>query len=296
MDVYKIESGKAKPILTSPLKLEKDLQKLIERNLETIFSIKFLSSEYSTGEKHGGRIDTLGLDENNAPVIIEYKLKESKNVMNQALFYLDWLIDHKGDFEILTMKKLGKKVDVDWLSPRVICLSDSFSKYDSYAVSQIGGPIELIQYRYFADNILILERIDSGKSTETTAKTTVGEERVWMPKDHLKHGSDMTRALFEEIHDYILNLGEDVEEKYVKNYIAYRTIRNFCCLEIHKKKLLLYLKLLPGQLPDPLEIGRDVRNIGHFGTGGFEVTVSLPEHIDEAKRFIKASYEGIGSE
>lgn len=109
MDLYKIESGKAKPIPASPFKIEKELQRLIERNLETIFSIKFLASEYPTGDKHGGRIDTLGLDENNAPVIIEYKLKESGSIINQALFYLDWLLDHKGDFEVLVRDKLGKK-------------------------------------------------------------------------------------------------------------------------------------------------------------------------------------------
>jgi RecB family endonuclease NucS len=56
--------------------------------------VRFLASEHATGRVHGGRIDTLGLDENHAPVIIEYKRAINENVINQGLFYLDWLLDH----------------------------------------------------------------------------------------------------------------------------------------------------------------------------------------------------------
>jgi hypothetical protein len=34
---------------------------------------------------HGGRIDTLGLDDNNCPVIIEYKHALNENVISQGL-------------------------------------------------------------------------------------------------------------------------------------------------------------------------------------------------------------------
>ena len=53
--------------------VEKTLQSLIERHLDKFLSVQFLASEYSTGETHKGRIDTLGIDENGCPVIIEYK-------------------------------------------------------------------------------------------------------------------------------------------------------------------------------------------------------------------------------
>jgi hypothetical protein len=41
-----------------------------QKNLETFLGVGFLESEYTTGKTHGGRIDTLGLDENRRPVII----------------------------------------------------------------------------------------------------------------------------------------------------------------------------------------------------------------------------------
>src|SRR5438105_15374006 len=84
--------------------IEKSLQELIEKHLETFLGIRFLATEHSTGKTHGGRIDTLGLDENNCPVIIEYKRATNENVMNQGLYYLDWLLDHKAEFTLLEMK------------------------------------------------------------------------------------------------------------------------------------------------------------------------------------------------
>jgi RecB family endonuclease NucS len=65
--------------------LEKSLQKLLEINLEAFLGVRFLSSEYSTGKTHGGRIDTLGIDENGCPVIIEYKRSTNENVINQRV-------------------------------------------------------------------------------------------------------------------------------------------------------------------------------------------------------------------
>lgn len=80
--------------------LEKSLQTRIERNLETFLGVRFLASEYIITE---GRMDTLGIDENNCPVIIEYKRGKNDNVINQGLFYLDWLMEHQKDFAWLVM-------------------------------------------------------------------------------------------------------------------------------------------------------------------------------------------------
>lgn len=79
------------------------LQHLVEQNLETVFNCRFVASEFVTGVLHGGRIDTLALSEDNNPVIIEYKKIESSELINQSLFYLAWIQDHKGDFEIAAM-------------------------------------------------------------------------------------------------------------------------------------------------------------------------------------------------
>ncbi len=68
--------------------IEADVQALVEAHMETLLGVRFLASEYSTGPAHGGRIDSLGLDENGSPVIIEYKRGTDAGVINQGLFYL----------------------------------------------------------------------------------------------------------------------------------------------------------------------------------------------------------------
>ena len=117
---------------------EKKLQNLIEANMDTFFGVKFLASEYSTGRRHRGRIDSIGIDENGSPVIFEYKRSRNENVVNQGLFYLDWLLDHKAEFELLVMKTFPQhKPDVDWINPRLLCIAGDFNQYDQYAVEQI---------------------------------------------------------------------------------------------------------------------------------------------------------------
>ena len=105
--------------------VEKTLQELIEKHLDTFLGVKFLHIEYTTGSKHGGRIDTLGIDENRCPVIIEYKRSTNANVINQGLYYLDWLMDHRAEFKLLTMEKLGAKAadSIEWSAPRLVCIA-----------------------------------------------------------------------------------------------------------------------------------------------------------------------------
>nr|WP_319539146.1 endonuclease NucS domain-containing protein [uncultured Methanospirillum sp.] len=84
--IFKLKDKTATEIVSQNMLLEKSLQSVIEKNLDTILGVRFLRSEYGTGKTHGGPIDTLGIDENGSPVIIEYKRAVNENVINQGLF------------------------------------------------------------------------------------------------------------------------------------------------------------------------------------------------------------------
>jgi hypothetical protein len=133
--------------------------------------VRFVASEHSTGKKHGGRIDSLGLDENGSPVIFEYKRSVNENVINQGLFYLDWLLDHRAEFELLVMKNLASEVaeQVDWSGPRLICVASDFTRYDEHAIAQINRSIELVRYRDYDGTFLTLDLIASTSATATAA-------------------------------------------------------------------------------------------------------------------------------
>jgi hypothetical protein len=162
--LFRLQSGIATELQGDASDLEKPLQTLIEANLGTLLGIRFLSTEYSTGKTHAGRIDSLGLDENNCPVILEYKRSVGENVINQGLFYLDWLMDHQAEFKLLVMEKLGKPAAdaIDWAAPRLVCIAADFTKYDGHAVQQINRNIELIRYRRFGEELLLADQVVEG--------------------------------------------------------------------------------------------------------------------------------------
>ena len=114
MPLFSMQAGGLSAVDQTNFSVEKDLQSLIENNLSTVFGCRFVASEFQTGVQHAGRIDTLALSEDGNPVILEYKKIESFDLINQSLFYLSWLNDHHGDFEITVQKQLNCQVDIDW--------------------------------------------------------------------------------------------------------------------------------------------------------------------------------------
>ena len=149
---------------SSTVVLEKQLQTTIEQNMETFFGVRFLKSEYMITS---GRMDSIGIDENNSPVIFEYKRSTSENVINQGLFYLDWLLDHKADFKLLVIEKFGMEVanQIDWSVPCVICIANDFTRYDVHAVNQMQRNIKLLKWVMFP--LLALPPVCSDVQTAT---------------------------------------------------------------------------------------------------------------------------------
>ncbi|MGE6720557.1 DUF5655 domain-containing protein [Peribacillus frigoritolerans] len=282
--------------------IEKSLQHIIERHLDTFLGVRFLDSEYSTGKRHAGRIDTLGIDENNSPVIIEYKRSINENVINQGLFYLNWLLDHKAEFELMVMRKYGQTVSdaIDWSSPRLLCIAGGFTKYDEHAVEQINRNIELYVYKHYEDGLLLLDLVnattaqtvhnndESSPTTQTNRNT-----KAKTVSDYLEQANTQLTDRFETVKAYMLALGDDVQVKILKHYIAFKRIKNFACVEIHPQtgKLLLYLKVNPQSITLENGFTRDVSNIGHYGTGDLEVVIASDEDIEKAKHFINMSYD-----
>ncbi len=165
--LFRIGSDAVEELMGESIAIEKSLQSLLENNLPSFLNIRLVATEYPTGKTHGGRIDTLGLDDRNHPVIIEYKRALNENVINQVLYYFDWLMDHQAEFERLVGRKLGADASdhVDWSGPRLVCIAGDFSTYDQHAVQQIPRSIELVRYRRYRDQLFLFEFITSSKST-----------------------------------------------------------------------------------------------------------------------------------
>ncbi len=303
--LFDLATGEAKEVPGEADGLEKSLQTLIERNLEIMLAVRFVASEHATGKVHGGRIDTLGLDEDGCPVILEYKRAISENVVSQGLYYLDWLLDHKAEFKLLVLDRFDRKAAdaIDWSAPRLICVAADFTKFDEHAIRQINRNIDLIRYRRFGQDLLVLElatRVSAAvpDTTGTRKKKKAGkskDDRTSADKSVTQALADMdenSRDLYEALRSFVVALGDDVTEKQMKHYVAFRRIKNFVTVCVLKKGLCLYLRLDPGTVDLDKSFMRDVKGIGHWGTGDLEVWVTDKASFKKAQPLILRSYEG----
>ncbi len=294
--LFRLDSATVHELEGQSFGLEKHLQTVIEENLPKFLGIQFLATEYVTGRTHGGRIDTLGLDENSCPVIIEYKRDTKDTVINQGLFYLDWLLDHKAEFELLVLNKLGQEAygSIEWSSPRLICIAGEFTKYDEHMIQQINRNIELIRYKKFGENLLLFDLVNARTAEPAELSGHAANHGVEKSiEDTLELAHPALKARFEVLRSFVFGLGDDVQLKSLKMYYAFKRIRNFACVEFRTQQnnILMYLKVDPTTVDLASGFTRDVTNIGHFGTGELEVTIRNDEDLERAKQYIVLSYE-----
>ncbi|WP_304152917.1 endonuclease NucS domain-containing protein [Megamonas hypermegale] len=294
--LFKIKN-KIEEMVSSEVLLEKELQTLIEENMEKFFGIRFLKSEYVITN---GRIDSIGIDENNCPVILEYKRSSNENVINQGLFYLDWLLDHKADFKLLVIEQMSKEIAdlIDWSVPCVICIASEFTKYDIHAVNQMQRNIKLVKYRKYDDELILFEHLNTPvvKSFNTDIAGEKDNKKKSWQKTHLEKLAKVPmniRILYDSICNYIESLGDDVVANQLKLYLAYKKVQNIICIEIFNKQILLYLKLNPDTVKLEEGFTRDMRNIGHYGTGDLRITIKDGKDFKKAKELINRVYNEV---
>lgn len=300
IQLFRLQSSGALELPGRSALVEKQLQTLIESQMSTFLGVRFLASEYATGKTHKGRIDSLGLDENGCPVIVEYKRHSNENVINQGLFYLDWLLDHQAEFRWLVMERLGKEIAdaVDWSGTRLLCIAADFTRYDQHAVQQIPRNIELLRYKLFSDDLLLLELVNAVSVGDVTASKPSAEPEA-APKAISKDKSfdeqyagalSETRAVYDRLAAHVMALGDDVTERRLKLYTAFRRLKNVVSVVMYPNKLLVYLKVDPDSVALEEGFSRDVRQIGHWGTGELELVVRTMDDLEKAKPLIERSY------
>lgn len=277
---------------SSSATIEKELQNIIEKNMYEFFGVRFLQSEYRIDN---GRMDSIGIDENNCPVIFEYKCHSNENVINQGLFYLNWLLEHKANFKLLVLEKLGAEYaeKIDWSMPRVICIAGDFNKYDEEAIKQINRNVSLIRYKKYGSELLLFELLNSNTVAPLDAdKVSSGKKQVDKTfTEQYESAPTKMKEILDELKDYALSLGDDVSSNVLKLYMAMKKIKNFCTLEIYQSKVLLHVKLNPDDY-ELSDILKDVRTVGHWGCGDLQLTIKSRSELELAKKLIFDAYEG----
>ncbi|WP_198676892.1 DUF5655 domain-containing protein [Streptomyces atratus] len=289
----------------STVALEVELQRRVEAGLEQTLGIRFVASEYATGPWHRGRIDTLGLDENGSPVVIEFKRGSDSGVLSQAVSYLSWLRSAQHEFEALVRKVLGAEAaeSIDWRRPRMVCIAAGFSHHDRMAVQWLPERIDLVRYRVFEGGLLSLLLVDSSPGSPSAASSRRSRERDAVvgsapsaPATPPPTGAGLVpeslRDLYAELDEALTAWGE-VEVAPLRHYIAYRRLVNVASVIFRPKHeaILVYLRLDPDSVVLEEGFTRDMRGIGHLGTGDLEVRLASAADLEKAAPLIRRAFE-----
>ena len=302
MFLYKIDgNNKLNEIKETKFSKERVLQNLCEDNLENIFGLKFVRSEFALGNF---RLDSLAFDETTRSfVIIEYKNTSNFSVVDQGYAYLSLMLNNKADFILEyneNCKDTLKRDDIDWSQSRVIFISPSFNNYQRESINFKDLPFELWEVKKFENDTVYFNQIKATKKTESI-KTILSdnsdadivnkEVKVYTEEQHFINSTEEMIELYEKLKEFILGLDDKFELKPKKREIgfAYNNKIMFDIL-LQKKALKLWLNTKIDTLDDPRNIARDVSNTGHWGNGDYEIQISNDDDIEYIFSLIKQLY------
>lgn len=301
MTLFKETLGELDLIKNIPFKSEKELQILCEENLEELFNLKFIATEFSV---ENFRIDTLAFDEElKCFVIIEYKNTRSFSVIDQGYAYLSTMLNNKSDFILKYIEKtnnIALKDKFDWSQSRVYFVAPKFTDYQRESINFKDLPIYLYRLRKYKGGLLDVESIKPKKSSASINTILPSEEqnkvkkeiRIYTEEDHIKNVNDSILDLYNELKQAVLDIDDSVETRYTKVYIAYDSNnKTFCTMNLRNSRIKIWLNLNIGQLEDPKDMHRDVSKIGHWGLGDYEFEIKGKDELYYIIDLIKQTYE-----
>ena len=298
MTLYQIKNNNLEPIKKVNFKYEKDLQKLTEQNLEKLFNLQFVETEFSVDNL---RIDTLAYNkETSSFVIIEYKRDKNYSVIDQGYSYLSILLNNKAEFVLKYNENLNanlKKADVDWSQTIVMFIAPSFTQYQLKSVEFNDLAFELWEVSKFNNDTILFDKVNvpenkASINTLSSKNTNVTKEiKKYKESRHLRKKSKKVKEIYQKIKDNISEYN-DVEIIVLKQYFAVKlNKKNICEIAVLKNYLNIWIDLEFEKINDPLNKVRDVSDIGHWGTGNCNIQIKEIDEVPYFMELFKQSYD-----
>ena len=303
MYIYKNNNDKLEEIKQKKFSLEKEMQVLTEKNLEQVFWLEFIKTEFQLNNL---RVDTLAFDkEINSFVIIEYKRWSSYSVIDQGMTYLALLLNNKADFIQELARKKNKfidKSDIDWSQSRVIIVADNFNRYQKESINFKDLPIELYELKQFENwiivyNPIIAEKTSQSIKTITKLQTNEFNEvkkeiKTYSIDDLIKPHWIQTKEFYEELRDFIFELDDKLKEKINKYYIWYKKwFQNLVGLNFYKTQIKITFVSLHKE-----DFSTDYKNLvenipeTRWWWRRSQFIIKTKEDLEYAKNLIKEAY------
>lgn len=302
MDIYKINAQSLNLIKEQPFKLEKEMQAMFEMNLQMLTGLTLVRSEFPLKQF---RFDTLAFDnERKAFVVIEYKRDRSQSVIDQGVSYLNAMLDYKDSLILeYNEQNLGslKRNDIDWSQTRILFVANGFTDYQKNSTNFKNLGIELVEFKRYEKDLLTVNFIERSKHAPTlTHSNIVADEEsnvvaniakeiiVYDEETFAQLGSEKTIELYERFKQAILNLDDQIELIYTKQYAAFKKNKsNVVDIVMLKGSLILYINSAWGTLDDPKNLFRNMSNKGHWGNGDYELSLKDTEQLEYILSVVK---------
>jgi len=268
---------------------EHQLQRYAEKHLKQHFQCFYLKSFYKIPS---GEIDTLAITEDGNPCIIEYKHRQEDTILNQIVFYYDWLMQRPTKFEferVVKENEATKNIEVDWSKIRLICVAKQYSQWDISLIKHLDTEIECWSYTYHENELDI--HLDPIVNQFKKQKSYTGEQinKVITLEDHRNRADEEGKILLDKLRDEVLKMGDDIKEGYAPNYIKYFVKTNFLEIHIRKRWLVCCLRVNEKTFKDPKKFAKDISHLGF--TVSREIKIDNIEKLNYALFLIRQAYE-----
>lgn len=289
--VYKLDGKRLRPLPRAPFAREARLQELVEGNLDILFQLTFVRSEFDVA---GLIIDTLAYDESaRAFVIIEYKKGASYSVIDQGFTYLANLLNNKAEFVLALNQKtdqnLGKE-SIEWSQSRVYFIAPEFTKFQTQSVQFRDLPMRLFEYTRHDTDLFIFREVLHAAARGATkdlklapeTERVLSEVTVYSLDTLVKGDWTDTRELAVELGDRILSRWPSAEVHYTKQLLYYTTPNKRRLVEVVplRKGLKAYLGPRPSDIPRTGLEFADAAGVGKWANGNASTLIENSDQID----------------
>ena len=302
MAIYNIEGEKLTQIKQVKFKNERELQNLTEKNLEELFNLKFIASEFQVD---GLRVDTLAFNEETKSfVIIEYKNVKKDSVIDQGYSYLSLLLNNKAEFVLkynLVCNTTLSKDHFDFSQTIVIFIAPSYTTYQLKSVEFSDIAFELWKVVKYSNGTVLFDKVNNTNTSASikqitktdTNKDKVNKEiKVYSEEDTLNGKSEEIVSLYENLLEFLSSKYDDIDVKHLKYYLVFKVNNKIIAsLSVLSKSLKAWINLKETDIDDPENLIRNVSNIGHHGVGDYEFVIRSEDDFYYFNKLFKQAYD-----
>lgn len=302
MPIYNINDEKLEPIKQVKFKNERELQKLTENNLEELFGLKFIASEFQVDNL---RVDTLAFNEETKSfVIIEYKNVKNYSVIDQGYSYLSLLLNNKAEFVLKYNNVLNtnlSKDEFDFSQTSVMFISPKYTTYQLKSVEFSDIAFELWKVVKYSNGTVLFDKVNNTDTTASIKQITGSDNdkqkvdteiKKYTEEDTLLNKSDDIISLYDNLKELILSNYDDIEIKHLKHYFVFKTNNKIVAsASLLSKFIKAWINLKETEIKDPDNRIKDVTNIGHHGVGKYEFKINSEDDLYYFNKLFKQSYD-----